>query len=59
MLIFSRRFTQKIGVIYVSEGQRTESEVLSNQGGSLDFQEFLSGLGWGVQSSPISHLTIL
>lgn len=35
----------KIGVLYIDQGQRTEAEILSNTGGSADYDYFLSGLG--------------
>jgi hypothetical protein len=46
-----RRYCQKIGVVYVSEGQRNEQDVWLNTAGSADYQLFLSGLGWGVWNS--------
>eukprot|EP01114_Cavostelium_apophysatum_P012293 TRINITY_DN2733_c0_g1_i3.p1 TRINITY_DN2733_c0_g1~~TRINITY_DN2733_c0_g1_i3.p1 ORF type:complete len:1100 (-),score=286.84 TRINITY_DN2733_c0_g1_i3:2012-5311(-) len=45
------RNVQRIAVLRVTEGQRTESEVLSNQGGSADYLEFVAGMGWGVRVS--------
>ncbi|PWY72352.1 GTPase activating protein [Aspergillus heteromorphus CBS 117.55] len=35
----------KIGVIYIDNGQTTEAEILSNTGGSADYEYFLSRLG--------------
>ena len=35
----------KIGVVYVGDGQTTEAAILSNTGGSPDYEHFLSGLG--------------
>ncbi|KAF9891292.1 Tuberous sclerosis 2-like protein [Aspergillus nanangensis] len=35
----------KIGVLYIDNGQTTESEILSNTIGSSDYEYFLSGLG--------------
>ncbi|PYH48200.1 putative GTPase activating protein (Tsc2) [Aspergillus saccharolyticus JOP 1030-1] len=35
----------KIGVLYVENGQTTEAEILSNTGGSADYEYFLSKLG--------------
>ncbi|EAW08700.1 putative GTPase activating protein (Tsc2) [Aspergillus clavatus NRRL 1] len=35
----------KIGVVYIDNGQTTESEILSNTHGSSDYESFLSGLG--------------
>jgi len=37
--------THKFGVIYVADGQQTESQFLSNTGGSAQYEEFLRGLG--------------
>ncbi|TAQ83708.1 hypothetical protein B7494_g7964 [Chlorociboria aeruginascens] len=45
---FDRNFTvdgHKVGVIYIGEHQRTESEILANIMGSSDYTEFLSKLG--------------
>ena len=35
----------KIGVVYIDNGQKTEAEILSNTGGSADYEYFLWGLG--------------
>ncbi|KAI5287094.1 Tuberous sclerosis 2-like protein [Ascosphaera aggregata] len=35
----------KIGVVYVGEGQTTETEILANTHGSADYEYFLQGLG--------------
>lgn len=35
----------RIGVIFVDNGQTKEAEILSNTGGSADYEHFLSGLG--------------
>ncbi|RAK79705.1 putative GTPase activating protein (Tsc2) [Aspergillus fijiensis CBS 313.89] len=35
----------KVGVLYVENGQTTEAEILSNTGGSADYEYFLSKLG--------------
>ncbi|ORY85548.1 hypothetical protein BCR37DRAFT_377225 [Protomyces lactucae-debilis] len=35
----------KIGIIYVGRGQREQAEILANTHGSLDYVEFLDGLG--------------
>lgn len=35
----------RIGIIYIDNGQTKESEILSNTGGSVDYEHFLSGLG--------------
>lgn len=35
----------KIGVVYIDQGQSTEAEILSNTGGSADYEYFLTGLG--------------
>jgi hypothetical protein len=45
---FNRSFTvdgHKVGVIYIGENQTNEVEILSNIQGSIDYTEFLSGLG--------------
>lgn len=38
----------KVGVLYARAGQSDFSEFLGNEGGTLDYQEFLSSLGWGI-----------
>jgi RAP1 GTPase activating protein 1 len=35
----------KVSVVYISEGQTTAAEMLSNIGSSLEFQKFLQLLG--------------
>ncbi|KAK2739186.1 Tuberous sclerosis 2-like protein [Myotisia sp. PD_48] len=35
----------KIGVIYIGDGQTSESDILANTSGSQDYEYFLSGLG--------------
>ena len=37
--------THKVGVVYVSKGQTTELQILSNTYGSSRYLDFLSGLG--------------
>lgn len=44
---FSRE-THKIAVIYVAKGQEDKNSLLLNTGGSLAFEQFVSGLGWEV-----------
>ena len=45
------RETHKIAVIYVKEGQEDKHSILSNQCGSKEFEQFVSGLGWEVDLS--------
>ncbi|KFM77896.1 Ral GTPase-activating protein subunit alpha-2, partial [Stegodyphus mimosarum] len=42
------RDTHKIAVIYVAPGQEDKNTILSNPGGSQEFEEFVAGLGWEV-----------
>lgn len=42
------RETHKIAVIYVARGQEDKNSLLLNTGGSLAFEQFVSGLGWEV-----------
>eukprot|EP01119_Soliformovum_irregulare_P013034 TRINITY_DN3433_c0_g4_i1.p1 TRINITY_DN3433_c0_g4~~TRINITY_DN3433_c0_g4_i1.p1 ORF type:complete len:1246 (+),score=344.03 TRINITY_DN3433_c0_g4_i1:113-3850(+) len=43
------RYCQKVSVLYVGQGQKSDQEILANFGvGSLEYREFVSGLGWGV-----------
>jgi hypothetical protein len=48
MLNCTRRECMKIGVLYVRKGQSDETDWYGNEGGTLDYQEFLSSLGWGI-----------
>ena len=36
----------KAGVVYVGEGQNTESQILANTSGSEDYNDFIAGLGY-------------
>lgn len=45
------RETHKIAVIYVKEGQEDKHSILSNQCGSKEFEQFVTGLGWEVDLS--------
>eukprot|EP01100_Stratorugosa_tubuloviscum_P015429 TRINITY_DN8902_c0_g1_i1.p1 TRINITY_DN8902_c0_g1~~TRINITY_DN8902_c0_g1_i1.p1 ORF type:complete len:1255 (+),score=606.97 TRINITY_DN8902_c0_g1_i1:98-3862(+) len=38
----------KIGVLFVAKSQTQETEYLANMGGTIDYQEFISQLGWGI-----------
>ena len=40
----------KTAVVFIRKGQ-TDEEYLANEGGSLDYQEFIASLGWGVKLS--------
>ncbi|KAL3872620.1 hypothetical protein ACJMK2_035835 [Sinanodonta woodiana] len=42
------RETHKFAVIFVAEGQEDKNSILSNEGGSAAFEEFVAGLGWEV-----------
>ncbi|XP_078720544.1 ral GTPase-activating protein subunit alpha-1-like isoform X2 [Lampetra fluviatilis] len=42
------RETHKIAVLYVAEGQEDKLSILSNQGGSRAYEDFVAGLGWEV-----------
>ncbi|TPP56501.1 RGPA2 [Fasciola gigantica] len=42
------RETHKIAVFYVSAGQEDKQSILSNQTASLEFENFVAGLGWEV-----------
>ncbi|CAL1264601.1 unnamed protein product [Larinioides sclopetarius] len=43
------RDTHKIAVIYAAVGQEDKNSILSNLGASLEFEEFVAGLGWEVE----------
>lgn len=51
------RETHKIAVIYVAEGQEDKNSILTNCGGSQEFEEFVAGLGWEVELQ--THLGFL
>jgi len=42
------RETHKIALIYIAEGQEDKMSILSNEGGSPDYEYFLSRLAWNV-----------
>ncbi|VDL88522.1 unnamed protein product [Schistocephalus solidus] len=44
-----RRETHKLAVVYVAPGQEEKQEILSNRRGSLEFENFVAGLGWQVE----------
>lgn len=44
--------SHKIGVLFIGEGQSTESEYLANTTGSADFEHLLGGLGYVVSLEP-------
>ncbi|VDN13156.1 unnamed protein product [Dibothriocephalus latus] len=43
------RETHKLAVVYVAPGQEEKQEILSNRCGSLEFENFVAGLGWQVE----------
>ncbi|MEE6509787.1 hypothetical protein FKM82_027896 [Ascaphus truei] len=45
------RETHKIAVFYVADGQEDKHSILSNTGGSEDYEDFIAGLGWEVNLS--------
>ncbi|XP_053553714.1 ral GTPase-activating protein subunit alpha-1 isoform X2 [Bombina bombina] len=51
------RETHKIAVFYVADGQEDKHSILSNTGGSQDYEDFVAGLGWEVNLS--SHCGFL
>ncbi|CAH1791020.1 unnamed protein product [Owenia fusiformis] len=42
------RETHKIAVFYIGPGQEDKQSLLSNKGGSKQYEDFLAGLGWEV-----------
>lgn len=42
------REQHKIAVIYVASGQEEREQILANEHGSREFEQFVSGLGWPV-----------
>lgn len=43
------RETHKVAVIYVAPGQEDKNSILSNQGGSIAYEQFLAALAWEVE----------
>ncbi|KAL5008782.1 hypothetical protein ScPMuIL_014363 [Solemya velum] len=43
------RETHKFAVLFIAEGQEDRQSVLSNDGGSKSYEEFVAGLGWEVE----------
>lgn len=50
ILLYSRE-THKFAVFYIGEGQEDKCSILSNSSGSQAFEDFVSGLGWEVQTT--------
>lgn len=51
LLLFCSRETHKIAVFYIGEGQEDKCSILSNCAGSQAYEDFVSGLGWEVQTA--------
>lgn len=49
LLYFFSRETHKVAVIYVGVGQEDKQSLLTNQGGSKAYEDFVSALGWEVR----------
>ncbi|CAH8446097.1 unnamed protein product [Dicrocoelium dendriticum] len=45
---FGVRESHKIAVFYVSAGQEDKQSILANQSASLEFENFVAGLGWEI-----------
>lgn len=45
----SCRETHKVAVIYVAPGQEDKTSILSNQGGSAAYEQFLAALAWEIE----------
>lgn len=43
------RETHKVAIIYVGPGQEDKNSILSNQGGSIAYEQFLASLAWEVE----------
>ncbi len=58
-VLFCSRETHKIAVFYIGEGQEDKCSILSNSAGSQAYEDFVSGLGWEVQTTtPSSQHTL-
>lgn len=51
MILLYSRETHKFAVFYIGEGQEDKCSILSNSSGSQAFEDFVSGLGWEVQTT--------
>lgn len=56
LLLFCSRETHKIAVFYIGEGQEDKCSILSNSAGSQDYEDFVSGLGWEVQTTTLNQI---
>lgn len=56
LLLFCSRETHKIAVFYIGEGQEDKCSILSNSTGSQDYEDFVSGLGWEVQTTTLNQI---
>lgn len=45
---FISRETHKLAIFYVGAGQEDKQSILSNQTASLEFENFVAGLGWEI-----------
>lgn len=54
-VLFCSRETHKIAVFYIREGQEDKCSILSNSAGSQAYEDFVSGLGWEVQTTTPSN----
>ncbi|KAK9694345.1 Rap/ran-GAP [Popillia japonica] len=43
------RETHKVAIIYVAPGQEDKNSILSNQGGSAAYEQFLASLAWEIE----------
>ena len=50
----SERICIRVGVLYIADNQKEETQWYGNQHGNLDYQQFIATLGWGVELP--SHL---
>lgn len=50
LFLLRSRETHKIAVFYIGEGQEDKCSILSNSAGSQAYEDFVSGLGWEVQT---------
>lgn len=48
LIYYFRRETHKLAIFYVGAGQEDKQSILSNQTASLEFENFVAGLGWEV-----------
>jgi len=45
-----------VAVLYIAQGQEDKLSILSNSGGSKEYEAFVAGLGWEVSRTRPLHV---